>query len=540
MEATKQNVFQRPLTMTLLALACTALWGSAATFIKLGYAAMNIVEQDSASQLLFAGCRFTTSGLMTLAVLGIFRRKLPLPKKNGAVKRVAALALTQTFFQYICFYIGVAHTTGTNTAIINGCNAFITILASALIFRSEKLNLYKTVGCALGIFAVVLMNLSGLSEGIRFTLAGEGLLFGAMFSGVLSTNFIKRFSRDKEQSPLIVEAYKSIGDCWRKLGKEKQALRAFEDATREYAQRELDATAPQASEAAGEARFLLAEAEFAKWDAMQITGRSKALERSFMAKLTAAKSLQESYVDVLRFKSAEWILAASYRRGFIYERFAVSLVESPCPPDIKRAYGEEGCEMYRATLVDKVSGLENSAADLYEQTSEQCRRFALVDVPWCDRAEESLARLRSDRAVLKKARALTRSNVLYPTSFRTLDGKPNPIVPAVASHPAVMESTPESASAPAQETSGVSQSAEGDFRLEDDVAQPAQTPSENADGAQGTQSEGEGQAVTPPVDADGATPREAGARLDDEVPDAAPATTSDSQGQGGFRIEEDF
>ncbi len=205
MEATKQNVFQRPLTMTLLALACTALWGSAATFIKLGYAAMNIVEQDSASQLLFAGCRFTISGLMTLAVLGIFRRKLPLPKKNGAVKRVAALALTQTFFQYICFYIGVAHTTGTNTAIINGCNAFITILASALIFRSEKLNLYKTVGCALGIFAVVLMNLSGLSAGIRFTLAGEGLLFGAMFSGVLSTNFIKRFSQ--EDDPVVLSGW---------------------------------------------------------------------------------------------------------------------------------------------------------------------------------------------------------------------------------------------------------------------------------------------------------------------------------------------
>jgi len=353
-------------------------------------------------------------------------------------------------------------------------------------------------------------------------------------------DFIKRFSRDKEQSPLIVEAYKSIGDCWRKLGKEKQALRAFEDATREYAQRELDATAPQASEAAGEARFLLAEAEFAKWDAMQITGRSKALERSFMAKLTAAKSLQESYVDVLRFKSAEWILAASYRRGFIYERFAVSLVESPCPPDIKRAYGEEGCEMYRATLVDKVSGLENSAADLYEQTSEQCRRFALVDVPWCDRAEESLARLRSDRAVLKKARALTRSNVLYPTSFRTLDGKPNPIVPAVASQPAEMDAAPESTGASAQEATGVSQSTEGDFRLEDDGAQPVQPPTENADGAQGDRAEGEGQATAPQVAADGVSPREAGTRLDDEVPDAAPATTSDSQGQGGFRIEEDF
>ncbi len=205
MEAAKQNVYQRPLTMTLLALACTAFWGSAATFIKLGYAAIGIAAQDSASQLLFAGCRFTLSGLMTLAFLTLVRRRFPLPKKDGAVKRVTALALSQTFLQYVCFYIGVAHTSGTNTAIINGCNAFVTILASALIFRAEKLNFYKSLGCILGIFAVVLMNLSGLSSGIRFTLAGEGLLFAAMFSGVLSTNFIKRFSQ--EDDPVILSGW---------------------------------------------------------------------------------------------------------------------------------------------------------------------------------------------------------------------------------------------------------------------------------------------------------------------------------------------
>ena len=93
------------------------------------YAAMDIAGQDTASQLLFAGCRFTLSGLMTLAVLGILRRKLPLPKKEGAVRRVGTLALSQTVIQYVCFYIGVAHTSGTNTAIINGCNAFITIIS---------------------------------------------------------------------------------------------------------------------------------------------------------------------------------------------------------------------------------------------------------------------------------------------------------------------------------------------------------------------------------------------------------------------------
>ncbi|MDR0966557.1 MAG: tetratricopeptide repeat protein, partial [Myxococcales bacterium] len=242
-------------------------------------------------------------------------------------------------------------------------------------------------------------------------------------------DFIDRFSRDKAQGPLIVQAHKEIGDCWMKLGSTKNALRAYEETTREFERRALDASAPQAAEAAGEARFRLAEAEFAKWDALEITGRSKALEKSFLAKLNAAKALQQSYVDVMRFKSAEWILAASYKRGYVYERFATSLVESPCPPDIKRAYGEEGCEMYRSTLVDKVSGLETSAAEFYEQTAEQCLKFGLIEVPWCDRAQDSLSRLRSDVLVLKKARSLTRSATLYPASFQTLDGKQSPVLP---------------------------------------------------------------------------------------------------------------
>lgn len=324
-------------------------------------------------------------------------------------------------------------------------------------------------------------------------------------------DFIDRFSRDENQGPLIVQAHKSIGDCWQKLGNARNARQAYEAATREYVRRGLDASSPQASEAAGEARFLLAEAEFAKWDAMTITGRSKALERSFMAKLKAARSLQESYVDVLRFKSAAWILAASYKRGYVYERFAVSLVESPCPPDIKRAYGEEGCEMYRATLVDKVSGLENSAADLYDQTAEQCRRFALVDVPWCDRAQESLARLRSDHAVLKKARALTRATTLYPASFLALDGTPHPILSALGRQPS--PTSPE-----ASDTGAAGESA----------AQGAPPPPSSPE-------EGAGQAP----DAAAARPGD-DLRLDDEDLPAAPPTPAGTAAQGGFRIEEDF
>lgn len=201
----RKNFFQRPLTMTLLALACVLFWGSAAAFIKLGYAEMRVDGQDAAAQLLFAGCRFTLSGLMTLAALAILRRKAPLPKKQGAAKRVSLLALTQTFGQYMCFYIGVAHTSGTNTAIISGCSAFLTILAAALLFHTERLSGRKVLGCLLGVAAVVLMNLSGLSGGVRFSLLGEGMVFGSLISNVLSSNLIKQFSQ--EDDPLTLSGW---------------------------------------------------------------------------------------------------------------------------------------------------------------------------------------------------------------------------------------------------------------------------------------------------------------------------------------------
>ncbi len=41
------------------ALICCALWGSAFPCIKIGYSMMDIASSDTASQILYAGYRFT-------------------------------------------------------------------------------------------------------------------------------------------------------------------------------------------------------------------------------------------------------------------------------------------------------------------------------------------------------------------------------------------------------------------------------------------------------------------------------------------------
>lgn len=54
--------------------------------------------------------------------------------------------LSDDFAIYL-FYIGLAHNSGVKASIINGSNTFFVILVSALIFRQEKLDLKKVLGC---------------------------------------------------------------------------------------------------------------------------------------------------------------------------------------------------------------------------------------------------------------------------------------------------------------------------------------------------------------------------------------------------------
>lgn len=188
-----------------LALTAVALWGSAATFIKLGYAELSVSSADTASQLLFAGCRFTLAGILALIIFSVAERKPLYPGSKLSFGRIGALAFTQTLLQYLCFYVGVAHTSGTNSAILNGCNPFITILATVFIFRREKMDRYKAFGCLLGFAAVMLMNYSGLQQGLHFSFLGEGVLLLSLVGNITSTILAKRYSAFDD--PVMLSGY---------------------------------------------------------------------------------------------------------------------------------------------------------------------------------------------------------------------------------------------------------------------------------------------------------------------------------------------
>ena len=59
----KQNTLTKTGIVALLACVCCILWGSAIPVIKTGYRLMQVDSADTASQIVFAGVRFTLAGI---------------------------------------------------------------------------------------------------------------------------------------------------------------------------------------------------------------------------------------------------------------------------------------------------------------------------------------------------------------------------------------------------------------------------------------------------------------------------------------------
>ncbi len=203
----KQKFITSSLGIGLIACLCCLLWGSATPSIKIGYEWFGIGANDLASRILFAGIRFTLAGVLAV-IFGSLIAKKPLVPKKDSWGMVCKLGMVQTVFQYVFFYMGVAYTTGVKTAIINGTHTFIAILIACLVFRYEKLNMRKLIGCLMGFTGVIIINYdpSGMTGG--FTLKGEGALLIAALAYGLSSALVKTYSQ--QENPVVLSGYQFI------------------------------------------------------------------------------------------------------------------------------------------------------------------------------------------------------------------------------------------------------------------------------------------------------------------------------------------
>ena len=197
----KKNTLTRTGIVALLACVCCILWGSAIPVIKTGYRLMEVDAADTASQIVFAGVRFTLAGLLVLIFASIREKKVLIPDRT-ILKYAVPVCLAQTVGQYFFFYIGVAHTSGVKGGIITGLGNFIAILMACLIVRNERMTGRKMAGCVLGFAGVVVINLMGKSLDMGFTLTGEGFILISQVAYGISTILINIYS--KKVSPVVL------------------------------------------------------------------------------------------------------------------------------------------------------------------------------------------------------------------------------------------------------------------------------------------------------------------------------------------------
>ena len=194
----KTKFYTNRKNIVLLATLCCILWGSAYPSIKIGYSLFNI--NDIGSKLVFAGYRFTLAGILVL-LLELITKKNIFNFSKKQFGQITLLGLTQTALQYIFFYVGMSYTTGVRGSIINGTGTFVSIILAHFIYKNDKLNFNKIIGCIIGFLGVIIVNLNGQSlGGSSFTFKGEGFVMIAAIIFAASAIYGKKITQIQEPS----------------------------------------------------------------------------------------------------------------------------------------------------------------------------------------------------------------------------------------------------------------------------------------------------------------------------------------------------
>lgn len=183
------------------------LWGSAIPTIKTTYQELGIGRADTGAQILIAGIRFFLAGLLGFLYLKLFNKE-KIVKEDISYKYIFVLSLTQTFVQYLIYYIALSNTSGVKAAIIQSSNAFMVVLISLVLLPAEKVHPKTIIAIILGTIGIIVVNggLSGMSS--EFNPMGEGLILLSTFFNALSSVYVRK--NGKNQNEYLVTASQFI------------------------------------------------------------------------------------------------------------------------------------------------------------------------------------------------------------------------------------------------------------------------------------------------------------------------------------------
>ena len=162
--------------------------------IKMGFEEFAITPDMTGNKILFAGVRFTFSGLIILAFAKAKRRSFAMRRKTDWWFMLL-FALLNTTFHYSTFYIGLSFSAGARAAILNSLSVFLLVIMACIFFKSDRFTMGKVLGCVLGFAGILALNMGGAESG-HFTLLGDGMIIvNALCSAVaslLTRSLIKR------------------------------------------------------------------------------------------------------------------------------------------------------------------------------------------------------------------------------------------------------------------------------------------------------------------------------------------------------------
>lgn len=163
------GIFQHPVWVSILALTAAIVWGWAYPLIKMGFEEFRIGPSMTGSKMLFAGIRFTVSGIIILAAAKIAGRSFHIKpqaagheKESHRVWDVAAFvlifSLLNTTLHYTFFYIGLSYSQGARAAILNSMSVFTVVILACIFFKSDRMTLRKALGVIIGITGILTLN----------------------------------------------------------------------------------------------------------------------------------------------------------------------------------------------------------------------------------------------------------------------------------------------------------------------------------------------------------------------------------------------
>ena len=176
----EKTFFTKKLNVTLIAIFCMILWGTAAPVIKVGFDLFKIEQVEIYSKILFAGLRFLIGGAAVIAIFSLKEKHLLLPNKKNFAD-VIAIWLVQTTLQFALFYIGLSYTTGLKASIFSALTTFFAVGLAHFFYKDDRLNLKKSLGCIIGFLGILILILGEDKTGLTvFSPFGDSLVISSM------------------------------------------------------------------------------------------------------------------------------------------------------------------------------------------------------------------------------------------------------------------------------------------------------------------------------------------------------------------------